>query len=128
MLNSGTIRQLEHALNYRSANHKAIANNIANADTPNYKAKTVEFRDTFNETLKAYRTDAKHVPFSSERNSSPSYRVRTNQDTSYSHNGNNVDVDKEMSQLAENQLHYQALVQRMNGKMNSMKMVLKGGR
>ncbi len=128
MLDSGMIRHLEHALNYRSANQKAIANNIANADTPNYKAKSVEFRQTFNESLKAYRTDAKHVPFSSESNSTSSHQIRTNQNSSYSHNGNNVDVDQEMAKLAENQLHYQALVQRLNGKMNSMKMVLKGGR
>ncbi|MGM7701165.1 flagellar basal body rod protein FlgB [Pseudalkalibacillus sp. Hm43] len=128
MLDSGMIRHLEHALNYRSANHKAIANNIANADTPNYKAKSVAFKQTFNESLKAYRTDAKHVPFSSEAGSTSSYQIRTNQNSSYSHNGNNVDVDQEMAKLAENQLHYQALVQRLNGKMNSMKMVLKGGR
>ncbi|MCF6410561.1 flagellar basal body rod protein FlgB [Pseudalkalibacillus salsuginis] len=128
MLNSGTIQHLENALNYRTANHEAIANNISNADTPNYKAKSVEFRETLNSSLKAYRTDQKHIPFSTEAPNNPSFLTRTNTHTSYSHNGNNVDVDKEMSKLAENQLYYQALIQRMNGKFNSINTVIKGGR
>lgn len=128
MLNSGTIQNLEQALNYRTANHEAIANNISNADTPNYKAKSVEFRDTLNRSLKAHRTDQKHIPFSTEASVNPSFFTKTNADTSYSHNGNNVDVDKEMTKLAENQLYYQALIQRMNGKFRSMNTVIKGGR
>ncbi|WP_349410491.1 flagellar basal body rod protein FlgB [Pseudalkalibacillus sp. SCS-8] len=128
MLNSSTIRHLEHALNGRTLNHKIIANNIANADTPNYKAKSIQFKDSLNQSIKATRTDDSHIPFSSESDNTPLYRVKTNNQTSYSHNGNNVDVDKEMSKLAENQLYYQALIQRMNGKMSSIKMVLKGGR
>ncbi|MCY8282095.1 flagellar basal body rod protein FlgB, partial [Bacillus inaquosorum] len=48
--------------------------------------------------------------------------------TSYQQNGNNVDVDKEMTELAQNQINYQALVERMNGKFNSLKTVLTGGK
>lgn len=128
MLNSSTTQKLEHALNYRSLNHKTIANNIANADTPNYKAQSVQFKDALNSSMKAYRTDAKHIPFSSETTVDRPFNVKTNANTSYSHNGNNVDTDKEMAKLAENQLYYQALIQRMNGKLSSMKMVIGGGR
>lgn len=45
----------------------------------------------------------------------------------YNHNGNSVDIDKEMTELAENQIYYQALVERINGKFNSIKSVLNGG-
>lgn len=128
MLTSNIFRQLEQALNYSAVKHKTIAQNIANVDTPNYKSKSVEFRSQFDRSLRAYQTDPKHIPFSTEHLKNSGYTVRTNDDTTYLHNGNNVDVDKEMSELAENQLYYQALIQRMNGKMNSIKMVVKGGR
>ncbi|WLD95147.1 flagellar basal body rod protein FlgB [Alkalihalobacillus sp. AL-G] len=128
MLTSNIYRQLEQALNYSAVKHKTVAQNIANVDTPNYKSKSVEFRTQFDHSLQAHKTDPKHIPFTTEASANRSYTIRTNNDTSFLHNGNNVDVDKEMSSLAENQLYYQALIQRMNGKMNSIKMVVKGGR
>ena len=48
---SGTISRLENALNYSSTKQKVISQNIANVDTPNYKAKDVSFKATFNEAL-----------------------------------------------------------------------------
>ncbi|WP_257350069.1 flagellar basal body rod protein FlgB [Pseudalkalibacillus decolorationis] len=128
MLTSNIFRQLEQALNYRTLKHETIAQNIANVDTPNYKAKAVEFRGELDRSIRAFQTDPMHIPFSSEASGNQAYAICTKTDTSYLHNGNNVDVDKEMSELAENQLYYQALIQRMNGKMSSIKMVVKGGR
>ena len=46
----------------------------------------------------------------------------------YSHNGNGVDMDKEQANLATNQIYYNALVDRMNGKLNTLQNVIKGGR
>ena len=48
---SGTISRLENALNYSSTKQKVISQNIANVDTPNYKAKEVSFKAAFNEAL-----------------------------------------------------------------------------
>ena len=45
----------------------------------------------------------------------------------YNHNGNNVDVDHEMAELAKNQLYYQAVVDRLNGKFSSLEKVIRGG-
>lgn len=45
----------------------------------------------------------------------------------YSHNGNNVDIDKEMAELAENQIYYNGLVDRINGKFGSLQTVIRGG-
>ncbi|QKF33446.1 flagellar basal body rod protein FlgB [Bacillus velezensis] len=125
---SGTIQNLENALGRADIKQKVLTNNIANIDTPNYKAKKVSFRnlldqETFN--LEAVKTDYRHVDFTG---SGDDYSIVSSSDTSYQQNGNNVDIDKEMTDLAENQINYQALVERMSGKFNSLKTVLTGGK
>ncbi len=126
----GTIHHLERSLNYSTAKNRAIASNIANADTPNYKSKDVVFRDVLNEAkssnITAKRTDPRHIPFDSLKDSG--YKVTKKNNTTYNHNGNNVDIDKEMTELATNQIYYNSLIDRMNGKFNSLQTVIRGGK
>ncbi|AEB63317.1 flagellar basal body rod protein FlgB [Bacillus sp. L381] len=125
---SGTIQNLENALGRADIKQKVITNNIANIDTPNYKAKKVSFRNLLDQetsNLEAVKTDYRHVDFT---DSGADYSIVSSGDTSYQQNGNNVDIDKEMTDLAENQINYQALVERMSGKFNSLKTVLTGGK
>ncbi|SET42044.1 flagellar basal-body rod protein FlgB [Salinibacillus kushneri] len=126
---NNTFQVLNRSLDYASLKNQTISNNIANVDTPNYKAKNVEFKNVLNQaqsSMEANRTHQKHLPFHSN-NGSSQFQVVTSQDTTYNHNGNNVDVDKEMTELAKNQIYYQALVDRINGKFNSLKTVIRGG-
>ncbi|MED5048443.1 flagellar basal body rod protein FlgB [Bacillus siamensis] len=125
---SGTIQNLENALGRANIRQKVLTNNIANIDTPNYKAKKVSFRNLLDQetsNLEAVKTDYRHVDFT---DSGDDYSIVSSSDTSYQQNGNNVDIDKEMTDLAENQINYQALVERMSGKFNSLKTVLTGGK
>lgn len=124
-----TIKQLEQGINYASTKQKVISNNIANVETPGYKAKTVQFRDMLEreiENLEAYKTHEKHLSFSSR--SSMSYKISTRHQASYKSNGNSVDIDLEMSEMAQNQIYYDALIDRINGKFKSLKSVIKGGK
>ncbi|WP_163536790.1 flagellar basal body rod protein FlgB [Gracilibacillus sp. YIM 98692] len=124
-----TFQTLDKSLDYASIKNQTIANNLANVDTPNYKSKNVQFKDVFHSTLQqsfeAKRTNSRHLTFSDHSN--PDFKITTQSSTNYRHDGNNVDVDKEMSELAKNQIYYQALVDRMNGKFNSMQSVIRGG-
>lgn len=126
---SGTIRTLEHSLDYASAKNRTISNNISNIDTPNYKAKNVVFKNVLNDAIsdsfEAKRTNEKHIRFNSDYHSS--YMITEKNNKMYNHNGNNVDVDKEMADLAKNQIYYQALVDRINGKFGSLQRVIRGG-
>ena len=126
---SNTFQALEQGLNYSSLKQKTISQNIANVVTPNYKAKDVSFQTAFQEAkgnvFEAKRTDVRHYNFSSSSSSNFMIEQRKG---SYQHNGNSVDMDKEMSELAENQIYYQALTERLNGKFNSLKTVIQGGR
>ncbi|MFJ7648136.1 flagellar basal body rod protein FlgB [Lysinibacillus sp. NPDC097279] len=125
----GTISSLENGLSYATLNHKTIANNIANVDTPNYKAKNVSFKDMLeNEkqiSISAYRTDNRHYDFEIKQ-STPGVNNVTN--LRYRNNGNAVDMDAEQTKLAENQIYYNALIDRVNGKLNTLNTVIKGGK
>jgi flagellar basal-body rod protein FlgB len=125
---SRTFTLLEQGLDYASMKEKVIANNIANVDTPNYKAKEVRFKTELEHalTLEAYRTNPKHFQF--KNTNTNNFFVTTRNDVVYNHNGNNVDIDKEMSDLAENQIYYNALIERLNGQFNTLKTVIRGGK
>lgn len=124
-----TIQSLEHGLNFSATKGKAIAQNIANIDTPNYKAKDVSFKDVFanvkSNNLEAYRTESRHMEFKS-RTLQPGVFSYSN--FSYRHDGNGVDMDKEQANLASNQIYYNAVVDRINGKFSTLQNVIKGGR
>ncbi|MED1741813.1 flagellar basal body rod protein FlgB [Bacillus swezeyi] len=125
---SGTIHRLEGALEQANVKQKVITNNLANVDTPNYKAKRVSFKNVLNEEssrLNAIKTDYRHIDFKINESN---YSVVSSNQTSYQENGNNVDIDKEMSDMAKNQIQYQALVERMSGKLNSLKSAITGGK
>lgn len=124
------ISTLERALDYSSLKQKVISQNIANVDTPNYKAKDVSFKSVLqnelDHTFNTYRTDNRHIDFSDS--SSSSTGIITQRNVQYNHNGNSVDMDKEMSNLATNQIYYNALIERLNGKFSTLQNVIRGGK
>jgi flagellar basal-body rod protein FlgB len=123
------ITQLERGLDYSATKGKAISQNIANIDTPNYKAKSVSFKEVFANTqansLEAYKTDARHINFKSNTTHSGVFNYSN---LRYRQDGNGVDMDKEQADLAANQIYYNAVVDRINGKFNTLQNVIKGGR
>ncbi|MBD8068305.1 flagellar basal body rod protein FlgB [Bacillus sp. PS06] len=123
---SGTINSLEQALKYSSTKQKTISHNIANVDTPNFKAKDVTFRTDLENSVQALKTNEKHVDFAGS--SAASINIKTRNNTLYNHNGNNVDIDKEMAALAENQIYFNAVADRISSKFNTLKTVIKGGK
>lgn len=124
----GTINLLEKGLDYSSAKGKAISQNIANVDTPNYKTKNANFKEVFSSEktkgLEAYKTDSKHIDFTH----SASSKVFDVSALRYRQDRNGVDMDKEQADLAANQIYNSALIERLNGKFNSLQSVIKGGR
>jgi flagellar basal-body rod protein FlgB len=124
---SNTINQLEQAINQSTTKQKVISNNIANVDTPNYKSQDVRFNQSFNnelQKLSANKTNNKHIDFGTTGNG---FQILTRKNSNYQHNGNNVDIDQEMTEIAKNQIQYNALIDRLSSKFNSLKTVIKGG-
>lgn len=133
LFGSSTIRSLEIGLNGAQIRQNAISQNVANVDTPNYKAKQVQFKHVLDgeknkQAMKANRTHENHFEFKYASTSYLEPIVTENRNTQYNHNGNNVDIDHEMSELAKNQIYYNALVDRLNGSFQSLETVIRGGR
>lgn len=124
-----TFFRLENALDYATKRNEVITNNIANSDTPFYKTKDVLFKThlemAMNKQLDNKRTHPKHFRFS---NINEPFQTVTNSNTTFNHNGNNVDMDKEMSKLAQNQIYYRSVVDQVNNKFNRLQTVIRGGR
>jgi flagellar basal-body rod protein FlgB len=129
---SNTFTSLEQALNYSSLKQKVISQNIANVDTPNYKAKDVSFQSILqnemsqNQNFTTYRTDSRHIDFSDSSPAAPVIVTRPN--VQYNNDGNSVDLDQEMSDLAKNQIYYDALVEQENNKFSALQDVISGGK
>ena len=125
----GTISSLEKGLSYATTKNKAIAQNIANVDTPGYKSKDVDFKtimaDAQSSAVSSYKTDERHYDFTIASQGSGAYskdnfRARSN--------GNGVNMDTEQAKLAENTIYYNALIERVSGKLTSLNTAIKGGR
>ena len=127
---SGTISTLDKALNYSATKQKVISQNIANVDTPNYKAKDVRFKEAFNEalgdSLVTNRTNDRHFMFKKTNQTSSS--IISKNPVTYNESGNSVDIDQEMANLATNQIYYNALTDRISGKFSSLQNVIRGGK
>lgn len=101
----------EKALMVRNKRNELIANNLANADTPNYKARDLDFRQVLKSSQenmnpgKLIKTDKNHLDVSTS-DFDPLMKYRT--PTQPSLDGNTVDVHLEQAAFAENAVRYQA--------------------
>lgn len=124
-----SIQNMERALSTATLKQRVHAGNIANVDTADYKSKQVNFQQAMEQAsasrMRSYRTDPRHLEFQSGQSASP---VTVNHNTKMTPNGNNVDMDFEMAELAKNQLWYNAVTERVNGKFSSLRSVINEGR
>lgn len=113
----------------RSKRAEVIASNIANADTPGYKAQGMDFKAAMtqaakNQQMNMSRTNEKHFNTSMSMNDGIDYRVPNQPDTG---DGNTVDVQVERNLYLQNSLEYQASVQFLNSKIKGLKKAITGG-
>jgi flagellar basal-body rod protein FlgB len=109
---------LKKALDSQSERHLLIASNISNIDTPGYKAKDLDFKGALRAALGAgdglalRTTHSGHIGPNKANIKGLRAEPFIEPDAAKS-NGNNVNIDKEMMKLAENQITYNATVQMM---------------
>lgn len=97
---------------------KVIASNIANADTPGYKATDLVFNDILsNEQVKLSTSDPKHIAGSTN---GVSGKLVIDSNPSWG-DGNNVELDVEMAKMTENSLIYNAAITLMEAKIRMFK-------
>ena len=103
-----------------------IANNIANYDTPGYKRQDVDFEDALKQAIQSADGTNMDTKVANLRKGSLDVSPYTDHgDYSYRLDQNNVDVDTEQVQLAENQIRYQALMDSINSECSNLKSAMK---
>ena len=104
------------ALDLRAQRSETLASNIANADTPGYKARDFDFATVFEGALKkaggvrgpleVARTSPHHLQGAQGSHNGPQLQYRIPVQASI--DGNTVELDSELGQFTDNALHYQA--------------------
>ena len=119
----------EAALLYRARRMEVLAANLANADTPNFKARDLDFAAVLDDRLAAARTltttDARHL-----RIDAPAARdeLKYRNPHQPSLDGNTVEADLELARYAENAVSYQASLLFASGRIATLRTALTGGR
>jgi len=116
------------SLTLRSKQAEVVAGNIANADTPGYKAKGMDFQEMLSQAARKQqtgmsRTHEKHLDVSIEASNGLEFRVPNQPDTG---DGNTVDVQLERNLYLDNSMRYQASLQFLNGKIQGLKKAITG--
>lgn len=124
---------LEKALDASWTRNKVISNNIANVDTPGFKAQKVEFEDFLaqaidNRAIKGTITNEKHIPIGAGSLHNVQMKISQDSTTSMRLDGNNVDIESEMAQLAKNNIQYNALVEKLSGEFSRLRTAINEGR
>jgi len=115
------------ALDLRVSRAEVLANNLANADTPGFQARDIDFKAVLNGqmdgALNLATTDGKHLPLADAGVVSElKYRVPTQA----SLDGNTVDTQQEVAEFTKNVLDYQASFRFLNGKFKSLSSAIRG--
>ena len=122
----------ENALNFRAQRAEVLANNIANADTPNYKARDLDFAAVLGEQSEKQggkpfglnRTDSQHIAADGIQLADPALRYRTPFHPSIDQNS--VDMQQEQANYAENAVQFQASFTFLNSKFKGLIGALRG--
>ncbi|MBC7741677.1 MAG: flagellar basal body rod protein FlgB [Bdellovibrionaceae bacterium] len=120
-----TTDALATSIKMRQIRHNVTSANIANAETPNYHAKKVEFEEALSRALdidgKGALSTSSAEHYSVGGNPAVEPGIYENPDIAVSNDGNTVDMEKEMSALQENSILYKSALQLINKKMASLK-------
>lgn len=122
-----TYNLLKKGIETANIRKRVISNNIANVNTKGYK----KFDVVFEENLKSQSNG--NMKITNEKHLTPNgnageIKVVRDESSSMRSDGNNVDIDSEMTNLAANTLMYNALISEMNSRFNMTRNVIRGGK
>lgn len=128
----GTFDVARQALNGLSRRQSAIANNVANIDTPGYQRREVTFEEALKVRIGEHPnrlvvTDPRHISRSIASDiGTGSGGVRERDVVAERNDANNVSIDEEMLLLVDTQLRYQALSQTTGRRLATLRSVIRG--
>ena len=120
------------ALTLRAGRSELLATNLANSDTPNYKARDIDFRSALQSAqgvqgqapIQLAKSNGMHISQQGDANFNNAIRYRI--PTHPSLDGNTVDADREKSAFTENAVRYQISLSFLSKKISGMISTLRG--
>ncbi len=128
-----TISFLSRALDMMSERHQLISSNIANQDTPDYKAKDINFTEELKSAQnsgvvgKVSKTNPMHIDGNAGLNSSGA-RIVNRPEGNSGYDNNSVNVELEMANMAQNTILYNASAQVISTKFKMIAHAIREGR
>jgi flagellar basal-body rod protein FlgB len=125
-----TYTLIKNSLNASAERSRVISNNIANVNTKGYKAYKLNFEENLkksmqNGSINLTKTNVAHMNDESE---TTGYTIEKDNSTSMRLDGNNVDIDNEMTNLAANTILYNTLINQANSRISMRRYVINEGR
>ncbi|GAB2182543.1 flagellar basal body rod protein FlgB [Denitratisoma sp. agr-D3] len=122
----------QSALNLRAYRQELLASNIANADTPYFKARDIDFKSAFQNVMSGRntgsvelaRTSSAHIQGQSDGQFDPQAQYRTEYQGAV--DGNTVNIDVERGAFAENSIHMEALLTFLKDSIKEMQTAIQG--
>ncbi|MCL4559609.1 MAG: flagellar basal body rod protein FlgB [Chloroflexi bacterium] len=129
LFDDSALRAASLALDGLSLRQEIIGRNLANVDTPGYRAQTVDFETTIQQAMKhgaSIGLQATHATHFAVPTPVPAFRAVPRQGGSLRADQNNVDVDVELAQMSETGIQYQAVSQEISQKLLLLKAIAGG--
>lgn len=129
-INDQTLKALAASLNFRQMRQELITSNIANAETPGYKTKRLDFEAALQRAIDIDNAqtlnteDSKHFNVGGGGFDNLEPEIYDDPNGIVSEDGNTVDRDQELALMAENKVLYDATVQLLNKKLGLMKYIV----
>lgn len=124
-MQSSGIKTLEKFIDYCAVKNKVISKNIANIGTENYRRQDVDFKTVLNNVGQIKATNPKHLKL--PENNPNSFELSKDKSMENVSGVNNVDIDKEMSELAANSIQFRFASRKIGDYYRGLQNVIKGG-
>jgi len=116
-------------LSFRSNRQKVISSNIANLNTPKYKTKDISFENTLENKkeqndLKMFITNQNHISFTNQKSNNTTIKHFEVEGLEVQNDGNNVNLDQQISQMAQNKVIHGAITNSIKKDATWFKMII----
>jgi len=126
---SFSLKKVENLIDFLVVKNKTISKNIANVGTKGYRREDVVFKDVMNNSLKntLRTTEQQHFKINANFNQDNNkFQVVVDKNNNFDSGINNVNIDKEMSELAETNLMYKFASKQLGDYFRNIQNVIRG--
>lgn len=116
-----TLQGVSNAMTVHERRHRVLATNIANLETPGYRARDTDFRRALEQAFSTTAVETGHVP-------ADATRLHEDLEMPARADGNTVDLDLQMAKLADNTSRYAALARIMGKRLALLRQAVDGSR